>query len=48
MVMALMGTWGYNFDLVTNGIDVLETAKHNNGNYDLCLMDVDMPQLERY
>lgn len=45
MVMALMGKWGYNFDLVENGIEALKTAKSNNGEYDLCLMDIDMPQL---
>ncbi len=45
MVIALMGTWGYNFDLVNDGQDALETAQNNNGQYDLCIMDIDMPHL---
>jgi len=39
----LMSCWGYDFDLASNGQDVVEYAKANEGGYDLCLMDVDMP-----
>ncbi len=39
----LMGDWGFNFDIASNGIDAVEYAQRNCGKYDLCLMDVDMP-----
>jgi CheY-like chemotaxis protein len=41
----LMNTWGYKFDLASNGMEALEFAKKNNGKYDLCLMDVEMPEM---
>lgn len=39
----LMAVWGYNFDMVSNGSEAVELVKKNKGNYDLCLMDIDMP-----
>ena len=39
----LMAVWGYDFDMVSNGSEAVNLAKKNKGNYDLCLMDIDMP-----
>lgn len=42
----LMKNWGYSYDLVSNGMEAVEYAKKNNGKYDLCLMDVEMPKMD--
>ncbi len=39
----LMNIWGYDFDMVSNGMEAVEYAKKQEGKYDLCLMDIDMP-----
>jgi len=39
----LMDIWGYDCDMVSNGKEAVEYAKKNEGEYDLCLMDIDMP-----
>ncbi|MBN4054241.1 response regulator [Nitrospira defluvii] len=39
----LMKQWGYEYDLASNGLEAVNYARKNNGKYDLCLMDVDMP-----
>ena len=41
----LMDNWGYSYDLASNGLEAVEYAKKNNGKYDLCLMDVEMPKM---
>jgi CheY-like chemotaxis protein len=41
----LMRYWGFEFDMVSNGIEALEYAMRNEGKYDICLMDVEMPIL---
>ncbi len=41
----LMDDWGYDFDLAAGGMDAVEYARRNNGKYDLCLMDIDMPRM---
>jgi len=41
----LMKWWGFDFDLVSNGREAVEQAVSNNGNYDLALMDIDMPEM---
>ena len=38
-----MENWGYQFDLVSNGLEAVACAKMHGGKYDLCLMDVEMP-----
>ncbi len=40
---ALMHHWGYGFDIATNGQEAVEFAQKNDGKYDLCLMDIEMP-----
>lgn len=39
----LMGHWSYKFDIAPNGQEAIELAKANEGQYDLCLMDIEMP-----
>jgi len=39
----LMDHWGFDFDLASNGLEAVEKAKARDGQYDLCLMDIDMP-----
>lgn len=39
----MMSAWGYSYDLASNGMEAVELVKKNNGKYDLCLMDVEMP-----
>ena len=39
----LMRKWGFDFDLVSSGKDAVALAQARNGEYDFCLMDVEMP-----
>lgn len=39
----LMSNWEYDFDIASDGLQAVELVKKNNGKYDFCLMDVDMP-----
>ena len=39
----LMNHFGYDFDIVSNGKEAIEYAQKNEGKYDLCIMDIDMP-----
>ncbi len=41
----LMNIWGYDYDIVSNGLEAVEHAQKNEGEYDLCLMDIDMPMM---
>ena len=41
-----MDNWGYEFDIASNGRKAVELAKKNEGKYDLCLMDIDMPIMD--
>ncbi len=43
LIGLLMDHWGYDFDIASNGRKVVELANKNEGKYDLCLMDIDMP-----
>lgn len=43
MAERLMKSWGFEFDMASNGREAIDHAKANEGNYDLCLMDIDMP-----
>jgi len=40
-----MTHWGFDFDIASNGQEAVNHAKANEGKYDLCLMDIDMPIL---
>lgn len=41
----LMNVWGYDFDMASDGLEAVKLVKENNGKYDLCLMDVEMPKM---
>lgn len=43
MAKRLMECWGFDFDMASNGQEAVDHAKVNEGKYDLCLMDIDMP-----
>lgn len=43
LIEVLMDHWGYDFDIASNGRKAVELAEKNEGKYDLCLMDIDMP-----
>lgn len=38
-----MNIWNFDFDMASNGNEAVELAIANEGKYDLCLMDIDMP-----
>jgi len=40
-----MNDWGYHFDIASNGMEAVELAQKNEGKYDLCLMDIQMPKM---
>ena len=43
-----MNHWGYEFDSAYNGEEAVEYAQSNAGQYDICLMDIDMPIMNGY
>jgi DNA-binding response OmpR family regulator len=40
-----MHAWNFEFDLASNGEEAVTLALEHNGEYDLCLMDIDMPKM---
>jgi len=46
LISFFMNDWDYDFDIASNGRKAVELAKENNGQYDLCLMDIDMPIMD--
>ena len=48
LITMLMNDWDYDFDIVSNGRKAVELAKTNEGEYDLCLMDIDMPVMNGF
>ncbi|MCU7920148.1 MAG: response regulator [Candidatus Thiodiazotropha sp. (ex Epidulcina cf. delphinae)] len=41
----LMAFWGFDFDMASNGQEAVDLAQANNGKYDFCLMDIEMPKM---
>jgi CheY-like chemotaxis protein len=41
-----MREWGFNYDMVSNGLEAVNCVKANPGQYDLCIMDVSMPVMD--
>lgn len=41
-----MNNWGYHFDIASNGLEAVKLAQENEGKYDLCLMNVEMPKMD--
>ncbi len=48
ILFLLMEYWGYNSDIASNGKDIVKLAKANEEQYDLCIMDLDMPIMEGF
>ncbi len=46
IVMTILNKWGYNVDVVQNGVEAIEKLKTTS--YDFILMDVHMPQMDGY
>lgn len=42
----LMKCWGFDFDTANNGREAVDRAVANEGKYDLCLMDMDVPIMD--
>jgi CheY-like chemotaxis protein len=42
----LMDDWGFSYDMASNGEDAVRYAVSNSGKYDLCLMDIEMPEMD--
>jgi CheY-like chemotaxis protein len=42
---AIMKSLGFQYDIASNGKEAVEFAHNNNGKYDCCLMDVEMPEM---
>lgn len=47
-IKMLLNIRGYEFDAASNGMEAVEYALNNEGKYDLCLMDIDMPLMNGY
>ena len=43
-----MDIWDFDFDMASNGSEAFDLAIANEGKYDLCLMDIDMPIMNGY
>lgn len=43
MAGKLMNRWGFEFDMASNDQEAVKQAQMHEGEYDLCLMDIDMP-----
>jgi two-component system sensor histidine kinase/response regulator len=41
----LMQAWGFECDLVYDGAEAVSLARKNEGLYDLCVMDIEMPRM---
>lgn len=39
----LMDDWGFEYDVADNGAAAVELAQKNTGQYDMCLMDIELP-----
>jgi signal transduction histidine kinase/AmiR/NasT family two-component response regulator/HPt (histidine-containing phosphotransfer) domain-containing protein len=46
LISHLMKSWSFNFDLVFNGAQAVESIRKNH--YDLILMDIQMPEMDGY
>ena len=41
-----LSEWGFDCDMVSNGLEAVEYARASQGKYDLCIMDVSMPVMD--
>jgi CheY-like chemotaxis protein len=48
LLSIFLESWGIDFDIASNGKEAVELAQSNEGKYDLCLMDTDMPEMNGF
>lgn len=48
LLSIFLESWGIDFDIASNGKEAVELAQSNEGKYDLCLMDTDMPEMDGF
>ncbi|MFI5185783.1 MAG: ATP-binding protein [Chitinophagales bacterium] len=48
LIQHLLRQWQIDFDLVTNGVEVVDVLKEKAGKYDMILMDIQMPEMDGY
>lgn len=48
MLCILLESWGFNFDIASNGKEAVKLAESNEGKYDICFMDTDMPVMDGF
>ncbi|NOR70742.1 MAG: response regulator [Methylomarinum sp.] len=41
----IMQDWGYDCDIASNGLKAVEMSQQNKGQYDFCIMDINMPEM---
>ena len=41
----IMQVWGYGCDIASNGLQAVELSNQNKGQYDLGIMDINMPKM---
>lgn len=46
MISEYMDSLGFDFDIASNGQEAVNLAEAKDGQYDICLMDVDMPVMD--
>ena len=48
LLSIFLESWGIDFDIASNGKEAVELARSNEGKYDICLMDTDMPEMNGF
>jgi signal transduction histidine kinase/CheY-like chemotaxis protein len=48
LIKYLLEQWNIDFDIVTNGIEAVKSLQQKSVDYDLVLMDIQMPELDGY
>jgi CheY-like chemotaxis protein len=48
LIKYLLEQWDIDFDIVTNGIEAVKSLQQKSADYDLVLMDIQMPELDGY
>lgn len=48
LLSTLLESWGFRFDIASNGREAVELAIGNEGKYDVCFMDTSMPVMNGF
>jgi len=48
LIQHLMEQWQIDFDIVLNGVEAVETLRQKANEYDMVLMDIQMPEMDGY